>query len=478
LSKRTTATSPFLEGASAQRSPLARVVVVDEDKQTCTMLERSLGLVGYSVSSFPKGEAFLADFAGRQIEESVDVVLVDLAPPATHGLELIGRLHREYPELAVCVISASANLALATQAMMNGAYDYILKPFQPETVLRTIERAAEIKRLRQRNRFLQQRLDANSRFKGYVGAAPAMREVVSLIANVAPSDASVLIYGESGTGKELLARSVHEQSRRSGNAFVDINCGALTESVLESELFGHKKGAFTGAVSNRRGLFEEASGGTLFLDEIGELTLSVQVRLLRVLQEEQVRPVGSSTSYQVDVRIVAATNRDLEKEVAAGRFREDLYYRLNVVMVRVPPLRERREDLPGLAQYLLERKCAEAGKAIEGFTGDAMERLLTSEWPGNIRELENVIERAVVLAQGRQITVDLLEGQKAGKRPAPAKAQTVQLQGTFAEARTAFEKAYLRGLLDSSEGNLSAAARIAGLDRSNLRRLLKRHGLD
>jgi two-component system response regulator GlrR len=295
---------------------------------------------------------------------------------------------------------------------------------------------------------------------------------------VAPSDASVLIYGESGTGKELLARSVHEQSRRSGNAFVDINCGALTESVLESELFGHKKGAFTGAVSNRRGLFEEASGGTLFLDEIGELTLSVQVRLLRVLQEEQVRPVGSSTSYQVDVRIVAATNRDLEKEVAAGRFREDLYYRLNVVMVRVPPLRERREDLPGLAQYLLERKCAEAGKAIEGFTGDAMERLLTSEWPGNIRELENVIERAVVLAQGRQITVDLLEGQKAGKRPAPAKAQTVQLQGTFAEARTAFEKAYLRGLLDSSEGNLSAAARIAGLDRSNLRRLLKRHGLD
>ena len=324
-------------------------------------------------------------------------------------MEVLAAARAETPEAVVVVMTALATVPTAVAAMKAGAYDFLVKPFEPlETLVRAVERALEWKRLVERNRFLETKVEQTQRFRGIVGESAPIRRMLSLIEAVAPVDSTVLVLGESGTGKELVARAVHERSRRSGKQFMAINCGALAESVLESELFGHVRGAFTGAVTGRKGLFEEASGGTLFLDEVGEMPLPLQVRLLRVLEEREVRPVGSNEARKVDVRLIAATNRNLVTATRAGTFREDLFYRLNVVSIDTPPLRDRATDIPLLVHHFVERYAHQLGKEVKRIEPEALQILCTYGWPGNVRELQNAIERSVVLAREEVITVDVL----------------------------------------------------------------------
>jgi two-component system response regulator HydG len=354
-----------------------------------------------------------------------------------------------------------------------------VKPFDSaEKLTGALARALEHKRLGDRNRYLERRLELAERYEGIVGTSRAIRNLVSLIESVAPSEATVLVLGESGTGKELVARAIHQRSRRATGPFVAVNCGAIAESLLESELFGHVKGAFTGALEGRKGIFEEAAKGTVFLDEVGELPLAIQVRLLRVLQEHKVKPVGANQERPVDVRIVAATNRDLSAEVSAGRFRQDLYYRLNVVAIETPPLRERLEDVALLAQHFLEKHGARHGRNVKTFAPGAIELLARYPWPGNVRELENVIERAVVLARGEVIGESELPSVVKGTAPMSTRTRAKTIDLPLAESRAEFERRYLSDLLARVNGNLSSAAKIAGLDRSNLRRLLRRHQIE
>jgi two-component system response regulator HydG len=406
-------------------------------------------------------------------------LISDMHMPGLTGLELLARVREAWPELVVILLTGETELGVAVEAMRRGAYDYLTKPVDPANrLVPAVQRAIEHGRLLRRNLFLQSKLAVAERSAGIIGDSKAMREVHSLIAAVAPTDATVLVLGESGTGKELVARAIHEQSKRAGKVFVDVNCGALTESVLESELFGHAKGAFTGAVSARRGLFEEASGGTLFLDEVGELTQATQVRLLRVLQERKVRPVGSNETRDIDVRVIAATNRDLAERVESGKFRQDLYYRLDVMTVQVPALRERPEDVPALVHHLLKKHSARLGKRVDHVDAKALERLAEHGWPGNVRELENAVERAIVLAKGDVFGVELLPSVLRGKAREAPPGDDPRLAQPLPDAKAAFERSYLEHLLVRAEGKLGRAARLAGLDASNLRRLLKRHGLE
>ncbi len=415
----------------------------------------------------------------RQEEGAFDVVLLDLHLGEDSGLEVLAEIRAESTATPVVMMTGSTALSSAVEAMRQGAFDYLQKPFEPIQVLAAaVQRALEHKRLVERNRFLERRLELADRFQGLVGSSKAMRQMFALVESVAPADTTVLVLGESGTGKELVARAIHDRSRRSAKPFVAVNCGALTETVLESELFGHVKGAFTGAFSSRRGLFEEAQGGTLLLDEVGELPMGMQVRMLRVLQEREVKPVGSNESRRVDVRLIAATNKDLANAVHAGTFRHDLLYRLDVVSVEVPRLRDRPEDIAPLAQHFVEKHARRLGLPQASFEPEVLERLSAHDWPGNVRELENAVERAVVLAKGRPIAADLLPpairglAQQASHRPA-----TVGFERPLHEARDAFERSYLESALAQAGGNLAEAARASGLDRSNFRRLVKRHGL-
>jgi two-component system response regulator HydG len=454
-----------------------RIVAVDDDGDVLRLVERLLTRAGFVVQTF--GDPMRALEAMRASREPPDVVLSDIHMPGMTGLELLSAVRDSWPTLPVVLMTGKGTLDSAMQAVRLGAYDYLLKPFDPvDALVVAIRRAVEHKQLIERNRYLEQQLSDADRFEELVGRSAAMRDMFAMISSVAPTDTTVLILGESGTGKELVARAVHRQSPRSGRRFVAINCAALTESVLESELFGHVKGAFTGALQSRRGLFEEASGGTLFLDEIGELPHSTQVRLLRVLQEREIRPVGSNESRRVDVRIAAATHRDLQAAVEAGTFRQDLYYRLNVVRVDVPALRRRSDDIPLLVQHLIAKHSHRLGKQVMHVAPDALERLQRHDWPGNVRELENVVERAVVLGRGEAVTLDTLPPEIGGTvAPVAPVAVSGGAIATWNDARNGFEAAYLGRILDAADGNLSAAARMAGLDRSNFKRLLKRHGL-
>jgi DNA-binding NtrC family response regulator len=452
------------------------VFVVDDEPEPLRLVERALVRQGYTVKSFDAADKLLAALPANGA--AVDLVISDLHMPGMSGLELLARVRESWPDLVVMLLTGQAELSVAVDAMRRGAFDYLTKPVDPaNTLLPAVRRAVEHGRLLRRNLFLQAKLDVAERSAGIVGDSKVMRDVYSLIAAVAPTDATVLVLGESGTGKELVARAIHTQSKRAGKAFVDVNCGALTESVLESELFGHAKGAFTGAVGARRGLFEEASGGTLFLDEVGELTQATQVRLLRVLQERQVRPVGSNETRDVDVRVIAATNRDLKERVEEGEFRQDLYYRLDVMTVEVPPLRDRPEDVPALVHHFLKKHSVRLGKRVEHVDDKALERLTQHRWPGNVRELENAVERAIVLAKGDVFGVELLPS--VLRAPVRAgHAEDPRLTRPLPEAKGAFERDYLEQLLARAEGKLGRAARLAGIDASNLRRLLKRHGLE
>jgi two-component system response regulator HydG len=464
-----------------------RVLVVDDEPTLLRALEALLKKKGYDVVGLDSPIAATQKLA----VEDFDVALLDIKMPQLSGLELLNAVKHRRPEIEVIMMTGHATVETALQAVKSGAYDYLTKPFDDvEVVARSVAKAAERKALWDRNKQLENQLREREGLPpdGLVGASAPIHEVQRMIDAVAYSATTVLITGESGTGKELVARALHVRSPRKSHPFVALNCGALTETLLESELFGHVKGAFTGAQRDQKGLFDAADGGTIFLDEIGDIPLSTQVRLLRVLQEGEIKRVGSADSVKVDVRVLAATHRDLPKLVKAGRFREDLFYRLNVINIPLPSLRERAEDIPLLAHHFLRRYADRLGKRVKTLTPEAVELLCGYRWPGNVRELENAVERAVVLCRGDSVTpVDLppaVTGRTAPLvREMPSGGDEQQwLTQSYATAKEQalrrFEKSYVEALMRACDSNISAAARKAGMDRSNFKRVLRKYRSD
>jgi DNA-binding NtrC family response regulator len=398
--------------------------------------------------------------------ESPSVVLLDLQMPRMSGIDVLKSLKREGLETTVIVVTAYATIEAAVEAMREGAYDFVTKPVDSKHLEVVLGKALERESLREQNRYL--RTEIQGRLVEIVTENPAMRSLLLVARRAAASNSTVLLLGESGTGKEVLARSIHHWSPRADSHFVVVNCVAIPEQLLESELFGHEKGAFTGAHQLRRGKFEVADGGTVFLDEIGEIPASIQAKLLRVLQYHEFERVGGTRSIKTDIRVIAATNGDLERAVKEGRFREDLYYRLNVVCITLPPLRERREDLAGLIAFFLEKHAAELKKNRKRLTPEALDRLLTYSWPGNVRELENVIERAMVLSGGDEIGVENLPVQIAASPPHdPARGRA------FHDAVKHFKRWIIRDALKQSQGSQTRAAELLGLQRTYLAKLIR-----
>jgi two-component system response regulator AtoC len=448
-----------------------RILIVDDDDALRESLELVLVAEGYEVVGVAGGPAALTALQAAP----VDVVLCDLRMPGMDGMELLPQLVRRLPGVPVILMSAYGSADLAVEAMNRGAYDYLSKPFQPSEVILTIRKARERERLRRANRLLRRDVQRVVGERPIIAASEGMIEVLELLERAAEFKATVLLTGESGTGKEVLARAIHVQSARRDAAFVAVNCGAIPETLLETELFGHTRGAFTGADRARRGLVAEADGGSLFLDEIGELPLSLQVKLLRVLQEEEVRPVGESKPLNVDVRIIAATSRDLELEVREGRFREDLFYRLNVIRVQVPPLRERREDISVLVDHFLDHFRRTLGKPVRRISDDALDRLLAYAWPGNVRELENVMERALILAEGERITLrELPENVVSPAKGSPG-ASSADL--SLRRARKALEADLIERALRTTDGNRTHAARLLQISHRALLYKIKEYGI-
>jgi DNA-binding NtrC family response regulator len=440
------------------------VLVVDDDAAMGEMLVSLLEEEGHRAVAVQS-----ADRALNQIEENdFDAVLSDLRMPGKNGIELIGELRSARPETPVILMTAFGSIDSAVDAMRAGAFDYITKPFKRDEILVSLERAFERRALEKENKRLRRAVDQTSSLRELIGASVALREIFALIRKVASSRSSVLITGESGTGKEVVARTVHFVGNRAKNAFIPVNCTAIPEGLLESELFGHVRGAFTGALSSKRGLFEEAGGGTLFLDEIGDMGLGLQGKLLRVLQDGEVRPVGRTQSIRVDVRIIAATNKDLRREMESGRFRRDLFYRLNVIPVHLPPLRERPEDIPLLAEAFVQKHAGEHPRKI---SPAAMERLMRCHWEGNARELENVIERALALSDGPEIGPDDLPMPES-ERPASVLTGEALVRDASQRRLTLreLEDRYIAEILKLTGGNKVQAARILGINRRTLYR--------
>jgi DNA-binding NtrC family response regulator len=441
---------------------MSRILVVDDDAVTCRLLTEVLGRDGDVVLAETDPRRALAQLA----DGAIDVAILDVQMPTLDGLELLRRLRERLPDVPVVVMTAFGSVETAVQAIASGAVDYVSKPMNVEEIRATVRRAIG------RRHEAQAALPATEgQIGGLVGRSPAMVAVYTTRARVAPARATVLVLGESGTGKELVARAIHEHSPRRRRPFVAVDCGALTETLLESELFGHVRGAFTGAVADKGGLFAEADGGTIFLDEIGDVSPALQAKLLRVLQEHQVRPVGGSDWRAVDVRVIAATNRDLADAVAGGRFREDLYYRLKVVTVTLPPLRERADDVPLLVDHFVRRAAREAGKPVSGVSTEALARLAGYDWPGNVRGLAPGIERGVALARQDVLTAeDLPTELRAPSRP-------VETGFTDHPTLEALKRRYIRYVLSDSNGNVTRAASVLGVDRRSLYRMLQRYGL-
>jgi two-component system response regulator PilR (NtrC family) len=452
----------------------ARLLVVDDEQSMREFLEIFLRREGYEVSTAADVDAALAHLES----DDIDLVITDMQMPGKTGLDLILAAREVSPETVMIVVTAFGTTDSAISAMREGAYDYLTKPFKVDELAIVIEKALEKKLLANENRRLKAELRSQGRDRSLLGHSRAMQEVFDLIAQVAETKTNVLVYGESGTGKELVARAIHEQSDRRGQPFIAINCGAIPENLLESELFGHAKGAFTGAIQTKEGLFEAASGGTLFLDEIGELSQPLQVKLLRALQEKSIRRVGDTEDRKIDVRIVSATNRRLEEEVAAGRFREDVYYRLNVIQLTLPPLRDRKEDIPLLAQHFIRRFADELGKEVEGMDAEAFDVLAGYAFPGNVRELENLIERAVALARGTVIGRELLPPTVLDRGDAASRPRVTD-QGVDLEQLVAdYERSLLREALSLSGGVKKRAARLLGISFRSFRYRLEKLGLE
>jgi two-component system response regulator HydG len=446
------------------------VLFVDDDQSMCDLVETSLSKRGFKIVARTSADEAMLSVA----QDDFDVVVTDLNMTGMSGLDLCRRIVENRPDVPVVVVTAFGSMEAAVAAIRAGAYDFITKPFQMDELGFTIGRAVQHRSLREEVKRLRKAAAASTQFGEMVGASPAMRKVYELLERVADTDATVLITGESGTGKELVAKALHRRGRRGNGPFVAVNCAAVPEPILESELFGHTKGAFTDAKTGRTGLFLQASTGTLFLDEIGEMPLGMQVKLLRALQERKVRPVGGEQEVPFDSRIVAATNRDLESEVAEHKFREDLYYRINVVRVQVPPLRARGNDVLLLAQNFVERFAAQNNKKVVGLSSPAAEKLLAYEWPGNVRELQNCVERAVALTQFEQITVEDLPDKVRNYRSNRLVVATEDPSELLTMEEV--ERRYILKVLQTVGGNKTLAAQVLGFDRRTLYRKLERYG--
>jgi len=444
----------------------ATLLIADDDPGLRESLERTLTREGYRVILASDGRGALERLQGG----GIDLVVTDLKMPGLTGIEVLRAAKAIAPDVDVILLTAFGTVEEAVKAMKDGAYDFLTKPFRREQLLKLISKALERRDLIEQNRALQQRLDDLLQQGAVIGSSPAFRRTMALVEQVADSSATVLIQGESGTGKELVARTIHARSARSRGPLVAVNCAALPETLLESELFGYEKGAFTGAAGRKEGRFELANGGTLFLDEVSDLSVVTQPKILRVLQEGEFERLGGTKTFRVDVRIVAATNQDLAQMVREKRFREDLYYRLNVITLTVPPLRERREDVRVLAQHFLRVYAAKNNRRLEGFTDEAIRRLEAYAWPGNVRELENVIERGVVLAQGALMDVTDLPPEIAGSTPLPEGVLSIRLGTPLAEV----EARLLEETLRATKGNKTLTAKLLGIDPTTVLRKLKR----
>jgi two-component system response regulator PilR (NtrC family) len=451
-----------------------KILFVDDEPSMREMVGILLKRHGYEVETAHSGKQAIA-----RIDEGItfDLVITDLVMDRGGGMEVLARAKEKLPHAEVIVVTAYGTAETAVEAMKKGAFDYLSKPFIVDEFVLTVRKALERLRLLRENATLRDRVRGKYRFSDIVGRSPSMREVIDLARRAAETSATVLVSGESGTGKELLSRALHSGSTRAAHPFVAVNCGALPEALMESELFGHIKGSFTGASENRLGLFKAADGGTIFLDEVGELPLPLQVKLLRVLQDRMVRPVGSSEEQEVDVRVVAATNQDLEQLVGQGRFRTDLFYRLNVIRLHIPPLRERREDIPALVELLRERFSLEWGRPVPELSKDALEALVNHDFPGNVRELANLIERAATLCRGPKIEVSdfpIAPGKPGGLALRPLPDAGMDLEKTLEET----ERAYIEQALAKAGGNRTKAAELLGVTYRSFRYRLKKLGYD
>jgi two-component system response regulator GlrR len=443
---------------------LPKILVVDDDKNLLELLKMRLESANYEVVAVLREE----DAVNEMKNQVFDLSIIDLQLFNMDGISLMEELHLINSDMPVIILTAYGSIESAVEAMRRGAFNYLTKPFDPRELLFQIENAFEKRRLTNEIKSLKGLLKERYDFKNIVAKSEKMQRVQELVSRVAETDSTIFIYGESGTGKELIAKALHLASDRKDKPFVAINCAAIPETLLESELFGHKKGSFTGAVRDSKGLFVQAHEGTIFLDEIGDMSLSIQAKFLRVLQEKQFHPIGSEKPVEVNVRVIVATNKDLEAELKDGRFREDLFYRIHVIPIYLPPLREREEDIPILVEYFLKSFSQEMGKGVKRLTPAAMQKLMLYDWPGNVRELKNTIEYAVAMTQEEAITEDLI---------LPAKGILQEPLIHLKEARENFERGYIIRLLELTKGNVSKASNLAGKYRADFYNLLKKYNL-
>jgi DNA-binding NtrC family response regulator len=450
----------------------AKVLVVDDKENMLRLLQRMLG-EHHDVTIANDGAVALGLLSAQEF----DLVLTDIRMPGADGFEVVKFIKERHPDTEVVMMTAYASVEAAVEAIKRGAYDYLQKPFDPDDVMLVVARALERRSLRAQAAELRTQLTGQAPFHQIVGRSPGMQQVFQALRQAADLDITVLITGDSGTGKELAARAIHAQSGRKSGPFIPVNCGALPAELIESELFGHAKGAFSGATSAKAGLWEEAEGGTLFLDEVGELPPVVQVKLNRALQEKEIRRVGENRPFHVNARLVTATNRDLKADVDTGRFREDLFYRLNVFPVRLPPLRQRVEDIPLLADHFLRKYATLHGRAVDSFDPDALQALVAHPWPGNVRELENVIERAVAVAQHDRVMRQDLPPELRGSSSVADESTLLGMsyRDVVNLAREKISREYLSALMRRFQGNVTQAAARAGLERESLHRLLKQY---
>ena len=446
------------------------ILVVDDEPGVRSALGGVLRDEGYTVEAVSSGEACLE----RMTRGAVDLIVLDVWLPGMDGLATLARLRERQVDAQVVLISGHGNIESAVRAIKMGAFDFVEKPLSLEKTVLVIRNALRQRRLEAENRDLRARVD---RTQTMVGDSSTMRQLQEQVAMAAPTNGRVLIYGENGTGKELVARTIHALSRRRATAFVEVNCAAIPEELIESELFGHVRGAFTGAVADRRGKFEVADGGTIFLDEIGDMSLKTQAKVLRVLQEQTMDAVGGTTRIKVDARVLAATNKDLQAEIRAGRFREDLYFRLNVIPIFVPPLRERPEDIPLLADHFMAEFAREYGRRVKSFDRGAVNVLQRYPWPGNVRELRNVIERLVIMVPGDMISSPDLSFLDSSGVAHPQVTELHAERQTLHEARDQFERDLILRTLAEQQGNMSRTAEVLGVERSNLYRKMKAFGI-
>ena len=450
------------------------ILVIDDEKNYLLVLETLLVDAGYSVTALSDPESALAFLE----DSEVDVVITDMKMPRITGRDILEHVHKNYPHIPVLIITAFGSIESAVEVMRYGAFDYITKPFANDELLLSLQNAAELARARRRYRLLHENLEERYALHQIIGRSKGIRDILSMVDRAAPSRSSVLITGESGTGKELVARAIHFASPRKNGPFISVNCMALNPGVLESELFGHEKGSFTGAVAMRRGRFEVADGGTLFLDEIGELSHDMQIKLLRVLQSRRFERVGGTEELEVDIRVVTATNKDLQAEVEKGNFREDLYYRLNVVHLILPPLRERREDIPLLVAHFAEKMVRENGLAPKIVTPESLDFLCGYEWPGNIRQLENMVERCMVMVPGDRIEVqDLPPEIRDEETQLKSAVDLLPVELNLADTIDKLEAALVRRALARADFVQVKAADSLGLSKSLLQYKLRKYGI-